>query len=295
MRRLLHPRVAHNPSGGVRAISRRPARSEGAGKLRRRARAIPLVVLLLAASACKRFERKHIPVESLPALGAPTCASLPRAPDAAPIAGALRSGPTHKEKDITERYAVAHEGCVVFRGRQDWALGGTDLEIVYDGDFTPLTVWKRMRIPALKDSASRAEIRRYELRTEPVGIERKAPDGHLSYEQLKGGRPRAVIAPGRGSITMWLQRARLAPGERVRELVLDARALEKIEPVTLMREPDMDHKDLGRVRVYTFYGRETVFADEHDRVIGDLAGMRPDARPAPTASEVFTHPDRHPK
>ena len=73
---------------------------------------------------------------------------------------------------------------------------------------------------------------------------------------------------------MWIKRARLAPGEKVRELVLDIRALEKIELVTLLREPDMDHEELGRVRVYTFYGRETVFADEQDRIVGDLAGMR---------------------
>jgi len=30
------------------------------------------------------------------------------------------------------------------------------------------------------------------------------------------------------------------------------------------------------VRVYTFFGQDTVFADENDVVIGDLAGMRPD-------------------
>ncbi len=33
---------------------------------------------------------------------------------------------------------------------------------------------------------------------------------------------------------------------------------------------------MGRtVRVYTFFGKETVFADDNDVVIGDLAGMRP--------------------
>jgi hypothetical protein len=32
---------------------------------------------------------------------------------------------------------------------------------------------------------------------------------------------------------------------------------------------------MGRVRVYTIYGREPIFADEHDVVVGDMMGMRP--------------------
>jgi hypothetical protein len=57
-----------------------------------------------------------------------------------------------------------------------------------------------------------------------------------------------------------------------------------------MREPDMKHAELGKVRVYTFFGRETVFADEHDTVIGDLMGMRPHAllhTPEPLAIPTF--------
>ena len=37
------------------------------------------------------------------------------------------------------------------------------------------------------------------------------------------------------------------------------------------------HPELGPVRVYTFYGRETIFVDQHDVVVGDLAGLRSDA------------------
>ena len=89
---------------------------------------------------------------------------------------------------------------------------------------------------------------------------------------------------------MWLRRAKLREGQKVRELILDVRALEKIEPVTLMREPDMVHPELGKVRVYTFFGRETVFADEHDTVVGDLMGMRAHAvlsTPEPPAIPTF--------
>ena len=48
------------------------------------------------------------------------------------------------------------------------------------------------------------------------------------------------------------------------------------------------------MRVYTFFGRETVFADEHDVVIGDLAGMRPSdslTTPEPDALPEYGGPD----
>jgi hypothetical protein len=249
------------------------------------------LVALLSAFGCKRFQRKHIPVESLPELGYPTCAGA--IPGAGELAAEehLRSGPTHKDKSIVERYSVRRRACLtVFSARQEWPFGTTDLEVVYDEQLLPLRIWKRMLIPGLPNAGARAELRRYELRSDPVGIKRRAPDGYVSYEQLKGGRPLAVIGPGRGIISMWLQRARLQPGQKVRELIIDVRALETIEPVTLLREPDMDHPELGRVRVYTFYGRETLFADQHDRVIADLAGLRPDRvlrSKAPPAIPLF--------
>lgn len=227
-------------------------------------------------SGCKRFQRKHIPVDTLPELGYPSCQGVVPGAGELQFEEHIRSGPTHNDKSIVERYGVRQRDCLtVFQARQEWPLGTTDLEVVYDEQLLPLRVWKRMVVPSLKDAGKHAEIRRYELRTEPVGIKRRAPDGFVSYEQLKGGRPRAIIGPGRGLISMWLQRAKLAPNSKIRELILDIRALEKIEPVTLLREPDMVHPELGPVRVYTFYGRETVFADQHDHVIGDLAGLRP--------------------
>lgn len=245
-----------------------------------------IALCLVLAGGCKLFERKHIPVESLEELGYPSCnGEVPGAGELV-FEEHLRSGPTHQDKNIVERYGVRRRACLlVFSARQEWPYGTTDLEVVYDKELLPLRIWKRMLIPGLPNAAERAEIRRYELRSEPVGIKRRAPSGDISYEKLKGGRPVAVIGPGRGILSMWLQRARLKQGEKVRELVIDVRALEKIEPVTLLREPDMVHPELGKVRVYTVYGRDTVFADEHDRVLGDLAGLRPhrvlDTEPPP--------------
>jgi hypothetical protein len=95
----------------------------------------------------------------------------------------------------------------------------------------------------------------------------------------QGAPLEAVIGPGRGIITAWLKRARLPVGAKVKQLVLDFRSMyENLELATLERRPDQFEPAYGKdVRVYTFFGRETVFADENDVVIGDLAGMRPSA------------------
>ena len=147
--------------------------------------------------------------------------------------------------------------------------------MLYDAQLLPLRIWKRMTLPGIERAAERADIRRYELRTDPVSVKLRSMQGRISFELLRGGRPRAVIGPGRGLISMWIRRAHLQVGQKLRELAIDVRGLEKIEPVTLQREADLQHPELGSVRVYTFYGRETVFADQRDLVIGDLAGMRP--------------------
>lgn len=130
----------------------------------------------------------------------------------------------------------------------------------------------------LPGAHQRPDIRLYELRTPEVFITRRDPDGALTHERLRGGRPTVVLGPGRGLITAWLQRLRLPVGGRARELALDVRGLiETITPVALRRERDIVHPDFHRsVRVYTLYGRETVFADDNDVVIGDMAGLRPD-------------------
>ncbi|MET0343853.1 MAG: hypothetical protein ABW252_22760 [Polyangiales bacterium] len=259
--------------------------------MRGRALTLALTLLALIGPGCERFKRKHIPVDSLEELGYPGCDGKVPGPGETLAAQHLRSGASHNDKTIVERFRIEARDCLrVLSARQEWPLGTVDLEVVYDAELKPLRIWKRMTIPALPNAGERAELRRYELRTEPVGIKRRAPNGDISFEQLKGGRPVAVIGPGRGLISMWLRRAHLAPGTKVRELVIDVRALEKIELVTLMREPDMQHPELGPVRVYTFFGRETVFADENDVVIGDLMGLRPDRvvkTPPPPAIPTF--------
>jgi hypothetical protein len=201
--------------------------------------------------------------------------------------GHLRAGPLSHEKDVVERFELRRTACgYTFRSRQEWPLEISDVEVRYDGALTPIWAWKRMTIAGSKREDGNADIRRYELRSGDVFIKRRDAQDQLFLERLapggritvpEGTRVGAVVAPGRGVLTPWLLRAHLPVGGKVRELVLDFRELvETLEMAALERGPDLYEPTLGRaVRVYTFFGRDTVFADEHDVVIGDLAGMRP--------------------
>ena len=101
------------------------------------------------------------------------------------------------------------------------------------------------------------------------------PEGAREWTRwIRGARPTAIIGPGRGLLTPWIQRAHLAVGGRARESVLDVReSMEVIRDVTLARLEDRDDPTLGHVRVYTIYGREPVFTNDEDVVVGDLMGL----------------------
>jgi hypothetical protein len=79
-------------------------------------------------------------------------------------------------------------------------------------------------------------------------------------------------------------------------MTLDIRAqLEALRTSALERDPDEYIGWLGRtVRVYTFFGHETVYADEHDTVIADLAGQQPAEtvrEPEPAPMPLYGTPD----
>ena len=98
---------------------------------------------------------------------------------------------------------------------------------------------------------------------------------------------------------MWLRRAKLKVGDKTDDLVLDFRgALEALEIGSLERNEDRFEPSLGKsVRVYTFFGQETVFADDQDVVIGDLAGLRPSdalSTPEPAPLPTFGGADPSP-
>jgi hypothetical protein len=258
-------------------------------------------------TACKL--RKHIPVEGAPELGYPACldAGRPEGERVALVAGGhLRSGPLSKEQDVVERFELEQTTCgFTFRSRQEWPLAISDIEVRYDAELKPLWAYKRMTIAGSTRADGNADVRRYELRSGDVFIKRRDAHGELTFEKLlPGGRMRvdqgakvgAVVGPGRGVITAWLKRAKLPVGGNVHELVLDFREMvETLEMARLERNPDLFEPSLGRtVRAYTFFGRETVFADDNDVVIGDLAGMRPSdslSTPEPPPLPMYGAPD----
>lgn len=168
-------------------------------------------------------------------------------------------------------------------------MGTADVEVIYDRAWRPLRAWQRRTIPGSADG--RPESRRYELRTEPVGLRIQEYLRPVRYEELRAAKPTVIISPGRGLVTAWLRKARLEVGQKVREVGLDTRRVEKISDTVLRRDPDRFLAALGRtVRSYTFAGRETIFADDTDTVIGDLSGLLPSSAvklPMPPAIPLY--------
>ncbi|MCA9611067.1 MAG: hypothetical protein KC619_35980, partial [Myxococcales bacterium] len=192
------------------------------------------------------------------------------------LARTLRSGPAMPGPDIVERFELRRAGDHrIVRVRQEWPMGTADHDVVFDTEGLPLRVWRRTTVPSADDPVGHPDVRAYAIGGPRVLVARRGPDGEREGTALRGERPRAVIGPGRGVFTAWIQRGHLELGGRLREWVLDVREpLGVIREVTLIREAARDVEGLGRVRVYTIYGREPVFTDEDDVVIGDLMGLR---------------------
>ena len=259
--------------------------------------------MALAVAGCKRH---HVPVDAVPELGYPACGDAGDDPGAAVARGHIRAGPTSNERNVVERFVLDRTSCgFTLRSRQEWPLAIADVEVRYDAALTPLWAWKRLTIAGSPRADGNADIRRYELRTGTVFIKRRDPEGRTILEKLlpggrapipEGSRIDAVVGPGRGTITPWLRRAHLTEGSKTRALVLDFRDMvEAVEEATLERSADQEEPGYaGKVRVYTFFGRETVFADDSATVVGDLAGMRPSdalTTPEPPALPDYGGPD----
>ncbi len=262
------------------------------------------LVLAVASAGCKR---KHVPVDAVPELGYPSCADAGVEDPGRLVAGGhIRSGPLSNDQNINERFELRRTACgYTFRSRQEWPGDISDVEVRYDANLTPLWAWKRMTLAASPRPDGNAETRRYELRTGDVFIKTRDAEGNLALERLLpggrmtapvGARVGALIGPGRGIMTAWLKRAKLKVGDKTDELVLDFRNLiETLEIASLARDEDRFEPSLGKtVRVYTFYGQETVFADDENVVLGDLAGLRPSdslSTPEPAPMPTFFAPD----
>jgi len=175
---------------------------------------------------------------------------------------------------VVERYEVRKRDCLyVITVRQEWARQVTDVEAVFDDQWRPLRMWKRMTVPGEEDETE--DIRLYELRNDPPTMTERRGD-EVVHREIRGEPPIAVVGPGRAILTAWIHAAGLEVGETTRGPVLDFRELyENIDEVALRRDPARDEASLGgSVEVYTVFGRESVFTDEDSWIRGDLAGLR---------------------
>ncbi|MCS6900859.1 MAG: hypothetical protein RMJ98_16015 [Myxococcales bacterium] len=260
----------------------------------------PLTVLLLAAAAlllAPACKRQHYTVERIPELPYPSC---PPGVDMTPTVlmdRKLRSGHTDTRLPIVERYRIEKRGCLVAAVvRQEWPLQIADVEVIYDEQLLPLRIWRRQTVPGSKRPDGSPDFKRFDLRTPQITVKHKNDKGEVDLEEIRGpGKPVALIGPGRGLLSLWIRKAKLNPGEKVRELAFDFRGVEKIAPVTLQRHPDRSIDWLGGVaQVYTVLGREAVFTDREGFVLGDLAGLVLDEKapgPAPRPMSTFEPPD----
>ncbi|MDH5491141.1 MAG: hypothetical protein OEY14_04250 [Myxococcales bacterium] len=263
----------------------------GRGARHAAASAALALTLLLGIAGCEScLERPAI--EAVERLPYPSCGegSLPEGEVLSE--GYLRAGSVARTPDLVERYELRQRACLrVLSSRQSWSGGVTDVEIVYDEAYLPLRVWRRTLVPGVEGTE---EIRLYELRTDPPTVTRRSRDG-LEYFAFRGGRPEALVGPGRAILLPWILSTPIEVGAYSRRLTLDfRRPLEKLEPVSLGRDPEREVEGLGTVQVYSVFGRESVFIDAEGDLVGDLAGLRPDAileTPAPSFRVQVPAPD----
>jgi hypothetical protein len=242
------------------------------------------LLVLGTASGCKR---KHIPQASVEELGYPTCPAGSSSAQSAPVLlakGDMRSGSNDTRSTVVEHFRIEQRDCLtVATIRQEWPHQIADVEAIFDAQGLPLRVWRRWTNPLSKRPDGNADLKRFDFRTPVISAKHRADTGIVDFEHIHGPRPKALIGSGHGLLTLWIQRAKLEVGQKLREPAFDFRGVEVSKDVTLFRHPDKDEPTLGRkVRVYTIYGREGVFTDENNVVIGDVAGMVPfDQSPMP--------------
>jgi hypothetical protein len=232
-------------------------------------------VALTLATACIQMPRER--VETLADRGYPTCAEGAPPAQVDPVDRELRAGPVMTEQSVVETFSLRAAGChVVYTGHEEWAMGATDLEIVYDADRRPLRAYRRATAPGPHEPAARTDVRVFDLRGPHVELVRRAPLAEIERLVFRAASPGVIIATGRGALTPWIQRSHLGVGERVRESALDIRErIEIVRDVTLRREADREDGRIGHVRVYTIYGREPIYTDDQDVIIGDMMGLLP--------------------
>lgn len=190
----------------------------------------------------------------------------------------LRSGENIRDH-IQERFTYVERGdCAEVTVRHEWQFGGTDVHAWFmrgEAGVVPQRVLRRSIFAGPQAVNDRQDLRLFDVFGGHARMAWRSIEGRRRFFEFRGGRPQALITIGRGMLTAWLRSAELEVGGRVRVPVLDIRErTERVRDVTLSRLADDDVPELGRrVRVYTIFGREPIFADQDNVVVGDLMGM----------------------
>src|SRR5262249_43817400 len=142
--RMKRPLASTVPKAMARVTPRRPSTTELPSERMTRTPRFTWGCFLLGAAlvlfcGCKKFQRKHIPVDHVTELGYPTCDGAPL-PDGEVVGQTdIRSGPTHIDHNIVEHFTLKRRGCLWSATvRQEWPLQTADVEVLYDASFTPL-------------------------------------------------------------------------------------------------------------------------------------------------------------
>ena len=237
----------------------------------RSAHVVFLCALLLSLCGCKLT--KHA-VDSVQTLPYPDWAAAAWKDDSlTPIRRSL-----HRAGDVGraafERFEIRRTTAgIVARAHVENAFSAVDIDVVADDHFVPLRVWRRATAPGIVNDA-RPDLRLFELRVTPATMAHRGSDFTRDFARMEGQRPTALVTESVGLATLWLLRAHLSPATKSRESVLDFAKGGIYQPGALTREADLVRPELGgRVRVYKIYGREVIFADDNDTVLGNLDGL----------------------
>lgn len=204
----------------------------------------------------------------------PTCDGQPLVEGEVLAEGTLEDGPIMQE-DVTETFVIRNHDCVnSIEVEQRWARQITQVRALFDDTWNPIWMRKVMWVPG-EEASSRNE-RIYEFRNTPATMTEVETGGEVTHRYFRRGQPTRLVGPGRALFAAWIRAADLEVGQSAQEVTLDTRELfEEVDEVAIRRDADRFEESLGRtVRVYTFFGRESVFTDENGVVIGDLAGLR---------------------
>ena len=177
-----------------------------------------VLCLVSVAAGCEGC-LKRPPAEHVERLPYPTCPGMSELPAGEVLAsGHLRSGPEMRDQAVVEHWELRRRACLhVMTIRQEWPMGISDVEVVFDEQFRPLRAWKRMSMPRPPAGrrAPTPDTRLYELRTTPPTMTRQSEDGH-EYFTFRAETPVAVVGPGRALIGAWIrQHLDLGAGETV--------------------------------------------------------------------------------